>query len=333
MLASYEVDTSVNYGGTSQAFYLATTSGAGVASNVQVTIAPGQTVPVQPVLQQADGSYIGTVQTQTGNPMIAFTASGNTLWMGPNDTPQIATSGGGVIGASGTTYDQNGNVTGQTSNMPTQSWTGNSYQLGSVDQVAATLLVDATSFWPRTFGNPSTISTASQRFQGKIHTFKLNQTATIDISDAIKTAQNIWSRNSNGAITLLWDKIVDGNINPCVTPSCTPSDAGDLLYINSNDPNVQWQKLQYYYQMFPNRTGINLVEIYYLLTDKVQAAALNALLTQPGTFGPFGSGNIIVVRGDSSSVLTRTLGLPPNYILAHEIGTCLDCLTLWIRKI
>jgi len=85
--------------------------------------------------------------------------------------------------------------------------------------------------------------------------------------------------------------------------------------------------------MFPNRTGINLVEIYYLLTDKVQAAALNALLTQPGTFGPFGSGNIIVVRGDSSSVLTRTLGLPPNYILAHEIGTCLDCLTLWIRKI
>jgi hypothetical protein len=79
---------------------------------------------VQPVLQRADGSYIGTVSTSTANPMIAFTSSGNTLWMAPNDSPQIATAGGGVIGASGTTYDQNGNVTGQIVNMRTRSWAG-----------------------------------------------------------------------------------------------------------------------------------------------------------------------------------------------------------------
>ena len=179
VLASYEVDTSVNYGGTSQAFYLATTSGAGVASNVQVTIAPGQTVPVQPVLQRADGSYIGTVQTQTGNPMIAFTASGNTLWMGPNDTPQIATSGGGVIGSSGTTYDLNGTGNGQTVSLVqhlTQSsggqwpgWLANS--LGSsyaITSEAATLVASAAISYAQTYaalpgGNHGGTGTSAQQ--------------------------------------------------------------------------------------------------------------------------------------------------------------------------
>jgi hypothetical protein len=54
---------------------------------------------------------------------VAFTASGQQLWFGPNDSPQIATSDGGVIGASGTTYDQYGNVTGQLATVAIQSWT------------------------------------------------------------------------------------------------------------------------------------------------------------------------------------------------------------------
>jgi hypothetical protein len=132
VLASYSVTTSTSSSAATLTYYLATTSGTGVS------IAPmsisDQQAPVQPVLQRADGSYIGTVSTSTANPMIAFTSSGNTLWMGPNDTPQIATADGGVIGASGTTYDANGNVTGQIANMPTYSWKG-AYQLGSADSV------------------------------------------------------------------------------------------------------------------------------------------------------------------------------------------------------
>ena len=118
-------------------YNLATTSGASLATSTQVAMVLEQTSPVQPVLQRADGSYVGTVSSTVGNFMIGFTSSGGTLWTGPNDTPQIATQGGGVIGASGTTYDANGNVTGQTV-LPTFSWTGKAYQYGSTDQVADT---------------------------------------------------------------------------------------------------------------------------------------------------------------------------------------------------
>jgi hypothetical protein len=44
--------------------------------------------------------------------MVAFDASGSTHWIVPNETPQIATADGGVIGQSGITYDQNGSATG-----------------------------------------------------------------------------------------------------------------------------------------------------------------------------------------------------------------------------
>jgi hypothetical protein len=59
--------------------------------------------------------------------MIAFGSSGNIKWSVPNDSPQIATADGGVIGSSGVTYDSQGRATGQIANLPIQSWTGNSY--------------------------------------------------------------------------------------------------------------------------------------------------------------------------------------------------------------
>jgi hypothetical protein len=140
--------------------YLATISTGGDVTLSELNV-PGQQGPVQPVLQRADGSYIGNVSTSNGNPMIAFTSSGSTLWTGPNDTPQIATSGGGVIGASGNTYDQNGNVSGQLASLPAQSWTGSSYQLGSIEQVADTPLIVA-SLWAWQGGNPGGTTTAGR---------------------------------------------------------------------------------------------------------------------------------------------------------------------------
>jgi hypothetical protein len=110
--------------------------------------------PVVPVLQREDGSFIGSVLFQT-NPqqtnMVAFDSNGNVLWVVPNETPQIATADGGVIGQSGTVYDQNGNVTGQTNNA-IQSWRGDMYltQGSAVDQVyfAPNILAKSLTAWP-----------------------------------------------------------------------------------------------------------------------------------------------------------------------------------------
>ena len=94
---------------------------------------------VDPVLQAQDGSFVGwyyagdQYQCCETN-MVAFDASGNVRWIVPNDTPQIATADGGVIGQSGITYDQNGNATGMIGSLPTYSWKG-AYQLGSVESL------------------------------------------------------------------------------------------------------------------------------------------------------------------------------------------------------
>jgi len=86
--------------------------------------------------------------------MVGFTASGGLLFNIPNDTPQIATADNGVIGASGTTYDQNGNVDGQLGTLPTYSFTA-AYQLGSVDEIIppSNLANIATSWAAVQFGN------------------------------------------------------------------------------------------------------------------------------------------------------------------------------------
>ncbi len=97
---------------------MAITTGA-VATIVSAPLVPGNK-QVYPVLQAQDGSFLGTVgDYNTGdNDMVAFDAAGNVRWTVPNETPQIATADGGVIGQSGITYDQNGNATGMIANMP-----------------------------------------------------------------------------------------------------------------------------------------------------------------------------------------------------------------------
>ena len=118
---------------------MALTAGTGV-SLVNPPAGPGG--GVVPILQAQDGSFVGSYY----NDMIAFDASGNVRWIVPNETPQIATADGGVIGQSGITYDQYGNATGMIPNMPTYSWTENAYTDGPVDQVSAALVDFALSF-------------------------------------------------------------------------------------------------------------------------------------------------------------------------------------------
>ena len=116
--------------------------------------------PVVPVPQAQDGSFVGLGGDSTQSFMIAFDQSGNMRWsVAGNYAPQIATDDGGVIAnddfGNAVTFDQNGNATGQMANLPTYTWFGNSYQIGSVDQILTNIINRAVSWWPFTGGNAS----------------------------------------------------------------------------------------------------------------------------------------------------------------------------------
>ena len=144
--------------------YLATISSGGSVSLAQLNV-PGQSGPIQPVLQAQDNSFVGMVSTQAGTSMIAFDQSGNQRWMQSNYTPQIATSDGGVIATlqsgQAVTFDATGKETGQLANFPIQSWAGYAYQLGSTEQVSFVPTSSAASFWAFQGANQSGKSTAT----------------------------------------------------------------------------------------------------------------------------------------------------------------------------
>jgi hypothetical protein len=131
---------------TSNTYYIATTSGINVTS---------QNTPNQltPLLQRADGNFVGTVSpppgaisTSSNGSMAVFTPSGSILSSLPGDYPQIATPTNGVIGIGGTAYDSQLNVTGQVA-LPIQSWLGNGYVF-PLQQVAFPTILPATPpYW------------------------------------------------------------------------------------------------------------------------------------------------------------------------------------------
>ncbi len=144
--------------------WMATTTG----KSVSLVSAPQDPSSVEngikPVLQAQDGSFVGEVPLPDSYyyDMVAFDATGKVRWIVPNEQPHIATDDGGVIGASGITYDSNGNATGQVGSLPTQSWPGDQYQVqGAVESVLAPLLFEAgASYWPTVGGNLSGTGTA-----------------------------------------------------------------------------------------------------------------------------------------------------------------------------
>jgi hypothetical protein len=126
-------------------YYIATTSGTSLTS--QNTMQN----QITPVLQAQDGMFFGT--DLNGN-MDRFDQTGNIQWS-VSDSPQVATADNGVIGVSGTTYDANGNATGQLTS-PNASWTGNTYQTGSVEQTLNIAPEPATPpYWSFNGGNQS----------------------------------------------------------------------------------------------------------------------------------------------------------------------------------
>ncbi len=153
---------------------MAVTSGTGVAAVTPPTV-PGQptnlSVPIAPILQAQDGSFLGIVQVPLpypNNPQnntVSFDASGNFHWMVQNETPQIATADGGFIGQSGATYDQNGNVTGQGALPGQYSWIGSWYGISAASVIQATYypaLDAADTFAAFAQGNSSQNRTANR---------------------------------------------------------------------------------------------------------------------------------------------------------------------------
>ncbi len=133
---------------------------------------PGQSDAIIPMLQAQDGSFVGTVWAGSEDDplqyMIAFDQTGAVRWAMPNEQPQIATAEGGVIGQSGVVYDQNGNTTAQIVAMPVQSWTGNLYRYGSVDQFVGMPILLAASFWAFQGANNSGNYAAAQALPDRV---------------------------------------------------------------------------------------------------------------------------------------------------------------------
>src|SRR5208283_2024876 len=140
---------------------MATITGGAAAMAMEPWVPSEAGTAVVPVLQAQDGSFVGTFADENvyQNDMVAFDATGNVRWIVPNETPQIATTDGGVIGQSGITYDQNGNATGELPNL-TYSWTENAYTDGPVDSVVSAGVDVALSFNAFADGSPSQNRTA-----------------------------------------------------------------------------------------------------------------------------------------------------------------------------
>ena len=102
-------------------YYLTSIAGNGNPATVPTSLgfSGSFVLPVVPVLQRQDGTYIGSI----GDAMVAFDKTGRKKWSQPNYTPKIATADGGVIAQSGggtaAMFDQDGSSTGQIASLPT----------------------------------------------------------------------------------------------------------------------------------------------------------------------------------------------------------------------
>ncbi len=97
--------------------------------------------------------------------MARFDPSGGLLAIRLTTSRQSLPADGGLIatdpfGGSAVTMDANLNITGAMGNLPTQSWTGTQYQMGSVESVAIPPTQYATSYAAVAGGNPSARASA-----------------------------------------------------------------------------------------------------------------------------------------------------------------------------
>ena len=154
---------------------MAVTNGTGV-SLINGSLAAGQGSAVEPVLQAQDGSFVGTVWAgEDGDTryMVAFDAAGSVRWsVAGSYQPQIATVDGVTIAISDSgaavMFDANGTAIGQVADLPTQSWLGHTYRVGSTDMVATALVYPTTGLWAFLQANQSHTPTATGQLYAQL---------------------------------------------------------------------------------------------------------------------------------------------------------------------
>jgi len=123
-------------------------------------------LPVEPVLQLQDGTYVGTDVYQT-NYISRFDSSGRVLALniGAN-FPQAATSDGNIVANSSAgeaiAFDPNLNILGQLGPLPIQGWMEDVYQ-GGIDQISTLPLDYASTYAATAQGSPSPSHNAIQQ--------------------------------------------------------------------------------------------------------------------------------------------------------------------------
>ena len=126
-----------------------------------------------PVLQAQDGSFVGNGYDANWNGhMIAFDENGAIRWTVPNKVAQIATADGDIIatngdGSAAVRFNSSGVAVEPISALYTQSWTGNVYRKGSVEQLVGSPVPFALSFFAFQGGNQSRNNTAHFRKDSK----------------------------------------------------------------------------------------------------------------------------------------------------------------------
>jgi hypothetical protein len=182
-------------------YNLITTSGSSVTSRVTL---PSEISYIEPDLQAQDGTFFGLVDYSYGpydDFLAKFDNKGNIKWSVPGYyPPSIATSDGGVIAESyltgqTTTFDQNGNSTGQLASLPTQSFTGSTYKLGPIDEIAVVPYDYASSHAATTGGNPGANGTYVPTL-GAIYRAQIASDARSYIGNSTK-----WNEKTNGGVT------------------------------------------------------------------------------------------------------------------------------------
>ncbi len=118
--------------------------------------------------------HFGTASIDGTKELVRFDTSGNVLASAGNFQPAIAaTSSGDAV-----TMDNSLNIIGVMASLPTQTWTGNSYQLGSVELKVAAELAVAFTKWVIRNGNLASFTGIDVRTATTVITRALQEAGT-----------------------------------------------------------------------------------------------------------------------------------------------------------
>jgi hypothetical protein len=196
----------------------------------------------------------------------------------------------------------------------------------TISQVVMPQIYFAPTFAAIQKGSPSMADVAIQRIQVKLHTFQIIKEPkangcgrninisgkTIDFAGMIKRAQGIWSEDTKGEISLLWDEKIGSKCACAKSPDCFPKDQENLSDVLDSTGNTAdfWIQTSDFLDAFPNRKGINVVQV-----EKLDTGFFGRLLKTPD---PANILNFLDFRISPTNIIV--LPIVTAEVLKHEIG-------------